>query len=604
MDQRSISGLLGRVREVPWARHAALTAQIVAEHVVDDPLRLLLQGSRRLPAAWRGPLGTLVATAGRGPGLGSVAAAVGLEMQGRTAEARARVAGDERAGAAGDARPAAVARADAALLLGDAALAAGLLEAVPEDGRGTAWHAAAARLALHRGDLDAAVTASDRRGLGDLHRRMAGEAAAFAGHRPRVPRHAPYTPLPGRVLHVLTNSLPHTGSGYAQRSHSTLRALADAGIHVEAVTRPGWPAQVGVPWAAREDVVDGVRYRRLTPWRLAQGTAARIDQHACLLAAEVERFRPQALHTTTHFVNAVAVRAVAEAYGIPWVYEVRGQLADTWASQRDDAALTSQRYREFVAREEEAARSADAVVTLGETMAARLRAQGVAAEDITVCPNAIGEAFLAEPPTRAEARRRLGLAEDHVYIGTVSSLVGYEGLDTLLRAAALLMPGHPDLRVSIAGDGASLPALRSLASDLGIADRVRFPGRVARSEALWEQVSLDVFTVPRRDLPVTRAVTPMKLVEASAVGTPVVASDLPALAELVQDGVTGALVPAEDPAAWARRLGDLIAEPGRREALGSAGRAWAVGTRTWAANARRYRDLYERLGVEVPPGRD
>ncbi|WP_206678191.1 hypothetical protein, partial [Salmonella enterica] len=83
-------------------------------------------------------------------------------------------------------------------------------------------------------------------------------------------------PLPGRVLHVLTNSLPHTGSGYAQRSHSTLRALADAGIHVEAVTRPGWPAQVGVPWAAREDVVDGVRYRRLTPWRLAQGTAARI----------------------------------------------------------------------------------------------------------------------------------------------------------------------------------------------------------------------------------------------------------------------------------------------------------------------------------------
>ncbi|WP_343282374.1 glycosyltransferase family 4 protein [Micrococcus sp. 2A] len=591
------------MREVPWARHAALTAQIVAEHVVDDPLQLLLQGSRRLPAAWRGPLGTLVTTtAGRGSGLGSVAAAVGLEMQGRTAEARARVAGGT-----GDARPvaaAAVARADAALLLGDAALAAGLLEAVPENGRGTAWHAAAARLALHRGDLDAAVAASDRRGLGDLHERMAGEAAAFAGHRPHVPRPASYAPVPGRVLHVLTNSLPHTGSGYAQRSHSTLRALADAGVHVEAVTRPGWPAQVGVPWAARQDMVDGIHYRRLTPWRLAQGTAARMDQHARLLAAEVDRFRPQALHTTTHFVNAVAVRAVAEAYGIPWVYEVRGQLADTWASKRDAAALTSQRYREFVAREEEAARSADAVVTLGETMAARLRAQGVAPQDITVCPNAIGEAFLAEPPTRAAARRRLGLAEDHVYIGTVSSLVGYEGLDTLLRAAALLMPDHPSLRVSIAGDGVSLPALRSLASDLGIADRVRFPGRVARSEALWEQVSLDVFTVPRRDLPVTRAVTPMKSVEASAVGTPVVASDLPALAELVQDGVTGLLVPAEDPAAWARCLGDLLAEPGRRESLGSAGRAWAVGTRTWEANARRYRDLYERLGVEVPPGRD
>ena len=106
-----------------------------------------------------------------------------------------------------------------------------------------------------------------------------------------------------------------------------------------------------------------------------------------------------------------------------------------------------------------------------------------------------------------------------------------------------------------------------------------------------------MFTVPRRDLPVTRAVTPMKTVEASATGRPVVASDLPALAELVEDGRTGLLVPAEDPAALATALDRLAEDPAERARLGAAGRDWALQTRTWEANARRYRALYDRLGV-------
>ena len=165
-----------------------------------------------------------------------------------------------------------------------------------------------------------------------LARRMAGERDAFRGVAPTVPTEPGYRPVPGRVLHVLTNSLPHTGSGYAQRSHAILTSLRDEGFDVAAVTRPGYPVQIGVPWAAQRDVVDGIGYARLLPARLAQGQAARIQQHAELLAAHVRRHRPALLHTTTHFVNALAVEAVARAFGIPWVYEVRGQLADTWAA--------------------------------------------------------------------------------------------------------------------------------------------------------------------------------------------------------------------------------------------------------------------------------
>ena len=68
--------------------------------------------------------------------------------------------------------------------------------------------------------------------------------------------------------------------------------------------------------------------------------------------------------------------------------------------------------------------------------------------------------FLEEPLDAAGARRELGLPEDGHYIGTVSSLVAYEGLDDLVRAFALLAPNFPQLRLLIVGDGVAGPALK------------------------------------------------------------------------------------------------------------------------------------------------
>jgi glycosyltransferase involved in cell wall biosynthesis len=583
---------LHRLAGIPWARNMALTAQTVREHVVDDPVQLVLQASRRVPSSVSGPVAAALVRSGGWAG--GVPGAIGHEMRGERAAALDmlhRHDGDRRA-----ARSAAH-RADAALGLGEPDLASELLGAVDPGERGATWYAAAARLAAYAGDHDGAVDlAAVHPRNHRLALRMAGERNAFSGRGPSLPSRPGYTPLPGRILHVLTNSLPHTGSGYAQRSHSILRSLAERGFTVRAVTRPGYPVQVGIPWASGQDVVDGIEYRRLVPWTMAQGLEARLEQHARLLAEQVEEFRPAVLHTTTHFTNALAVRAVARAYGIPWVYEVRGQLADTWAATRGPAALDSQRYRDFVAREAEAARDADGVVTLGAGMRASLEAAGVAADRLVVCPNAVGEQFLDQPPEQAAARRALGLDPEAQLVGTVSSIVDYEGLDVLVRAVARLAPRYPRLRLRIAGDGVSLPGLRVLAEELGISGRSDFPGRVQRSEAILHHAALDVFVVPRKDLPVTRSVTPMKSVESSAVGRPVVASDLPALAELVQDGVTGRLVPASDVERLAAVLAGLLDDPAERHRLGAAGRSWALSTRTWAGNAERYEQLYQRLG--------
>lgn len=580
---------MGSASAVPWRSNLGVLAQTVAEHAVDDPILLTLQGARRLPEHLRGTAARGLTTLGTAAG--GVPAAVGFHMLGATEDAQERLA-------AADGIRYAPARADVLVHLSAFEDAAAVLEAVPPASRGAAWHAAASRLAHHTGDLDAAVRhARVHRRNRALARRMAGEREALTGDWPTLPRETGYTPRPGRVLHVLTNSLPHTRSGYAQRSHAILRAQAEAGLQVSAVTRPGYPVQVGVPWARAVDVVDGIEYHRLTPSRLAQGQAARVRQHAALLLEVVRAERPALLHTTTHYVNAMAVRAVAEACGIPWVYEVRGRLADTWAATRGPAATASPRYAAFTAREAQAARAADAVVTLGEGMRQTLVTEGVDPERIVLAPNAVDARFEAPPPSRATARNHLGLDPDGRYVGTVSSIVDYEGLDLLVRAVARLAPEHPRLRLRIVGDGVALPGLRVLAHRLGIADICEFPGRVAREDAVWHHSALDVFCVPRRDLPVTRAVTPMKSVEASALGRPVVASDLPALAELVEDGVTGELFRAEDLDAFVAALGRLLSRPEEAERLGRAGRDWALATRTWSSNVTRYRDLYTALGV-------
>jgi glycosyltransferase involved in cell wall biosynthesis len=104
--------------------------------------------------------------------------------------------------------------------------------------------------------------------------------------------------------------------------------------------------------------------------------------------------------------------------------------------------------------------------------------------------------------------------------------------------------------------------------------------------------ALDVFVVPRKDLEVTRAVTPLKPVEALASARPVVGSDLPALREIVEDGGNGLLARAEDPDGLAQLVAALLVDVSLRADLGGAGREGVLQTRTWKSNARLYSDAY------------
>ncbi|WP_262925711.1 glycosyltransferase [Kocuria atrinae] len=182
----------------------------------------------------------------------------------------------------------------------------------------------------------------------------------------------------------------------------------------------------------------------------------------------------------------------------------------------------------------------------------------------------------------------------------MTSVVDYEGLDDLVRAVDIARKSVPSILAVIVGDGVARPGLQQLVSDLGIQDHLKFCGRVDRSEAVEYFRSLDVFVVPRKDRTVTRAVTPLKPVEALASRTAVVASDLPALREVIDHGVTGLLTPPDDPETLAAALLELARDPQTRERLARAGREWALENRTWAVTAKETVTRYGEMTGRTP----
>ncbi len=464
-----------------------------------------------------------------------------------------------------------------------------------------------ARYAWEIGNVSRAMELSS----GHLHRRLAAHLKVLTpgmhidfqrspAFSDLLTAHTPPPANPGsiRVLHALVNSLPWTQSGYSLRSHSLLTAQRDAGLDVTALTRPAYPVTVGFFHASKMDIIDGIPYKRILPHALPRFEDQRIVFHAEEIIRQAQLHNANILHTTTPFTNALAVDAAARALKIPWVYEMRGELEKSWVARHphhlQQAVEASARYQLMRARETECAQRAHAVIALSEVQRSSLVERGVREDRITVIPNAVDEKLLAIPRNVKKARQALGLPRDGFWVGSVSSLVDYEGLDTLIRAVARLARTGSNIRCALVGDGVSRSQIKALIDELDLNERVVLPGRVPSHEAITWYSALDVMVIPRKDTAVTRAVTPMKGLQAMALGIPQVVSDLPALTEVGSAAGQGIAVPPGDEGALANVLRQLQRSHSLRNSLSEAARAEAR-QRTWNANGQKYSKVYRTL---------
>jgi PEP-CTERM/exosortase A-associated glycosyltransferase len=494
---------------------------------------------------------------------------------------------------------------------GDRMTAIRILDALPDqDGEPLARLALRAEIDLalgrYQGALNAAqklleLSPDDIAAQRTLERARAELTVLDPDWRPELPRgrHRP-SPVRGRILHLLTNSLPYRQAGYTVRSQSVARCQLEVGLDPHMVTRAGFPANLGIHGARREEVIDGVRYHRLEPdLDPASPTDVTVTRSARAAQRLVEELRPALLQPTSNHINAQVALALRDRFGVPVVYEVRGFQEESWLARFGPEVESSDRYADSRIVETACMRSADAIVTLSETMREDIIGRGgIEPERIVVIPNAVELDRFVPGPRDERLAASLGIGEEPV-VGYISTFWRYEGIDYLLEATAELKRRGRQLRCLLVGEGEVGAELEATADRLGLlADRtVIFTGRVAHEQVLDYYRLIDIFVVPRTSDRVSQLVTPLKPYEAMAMERALVVSGVEALAEIVTDGETGRTFAPEDALGLAEVMEELLADPAARKRLGTNARQWVGAHRTWAANGHRYRELYERLGV-------
>jgi L-malate glycosyltransferase len=178
-------------------------------------------------------------------------------------------------------------------------------------------------------------------------------------------------------------------------------------------------------------------------------------------------------------------------------------------------------------------------------------------------------------------------------VGTVGHLAGHKGHRYLLEATRELLQAEPDVRVAIVGDGALRHELEGQAVTLGIAEQVHFAGFRRDVPALIRGFEIFVFSSLHEG-------TPNSVLEAMALGKPVVATRAGGTEEVVQDGVTGLLVSPRDPAALAHALLYLLRHPEQGKMFGRAGRQRVEEYFTVERMAGSTLQAYHRILADAP----
>jgi L-malate glycosyltransferase len=208
---------------------------------------------------------------------------------------------------------------------------------------------------------------------------------------------------------------------------------------------------------------------------------------------------------------------------------------------------------------------------------------------IEVVPPGIDLQRFGQGGDRSEALPATQPARDGVAtIGTVARLTDQKGLDRLIEAIPPIRARWPGLRVLIAGDGPRRAALEAQADRLGLTAVVSFLGHLDDVTPVYRQ--LDIFVLPSR-----HEGSPLALVEAMAMGVPVVATRFAGSTDLVCDGSTGVLVGSERLQDLAEAVIRLLADPTRRASLAREAGRWVRAERSAVSMARRIEAIYAAI---------
>ena len=373
-----------------------------------------------------------------------------------------------------------------------------------------------------------------------------------------------------RIL-ILNSEYPPIGGGAGNASAHIAAQLEQMGHVITVVT-----SRFGrLP---HQEQNRGVTIHRIPSLRRRQDRSNPLEQALFILSASfwllglIPHFKPNATLAFFGVPSGVVAWLAKKLYHIPYIVSLRGGDVPGFRPYDFDV------YHKLIAPFLRVIwRNAGAVVanssglrTLANAFDPRL--------EIPVIPNGIDLPAYKTPERDWSFPRLL----------SVGRIVHQKGLDVAMRA----LGGLKELswEWQIAGDGPQMTALQSLAEELGIGDRVIFPGWHSREQLRDRYRTANIFLFPSRHEGMPNAV-----LEAMASGLPVIASCIAGNEELVVPDKTGYLVPSEDIEALRTALKKMLRDPALREKLGSASRQHVEENYSWESTAQQYALLLEKV---------
>jgi len=351
--------------------------------------------------------------------------------------------------------------------------------------------------------------------------------------------------------------LPHAG-GAIFDTHVLARGLVGIGYNIEVVT-------CNTEHSPQAETVDGVRITRLSCWNLLNGQFP-IPKPSVALARlfgrKVDLVSTQTRFFTTSFLGLL----IAKWQGVPLVHTERGAMHSVLQSRIVDKVSRAYDH------------------TIGSLIVKKSDVcVGLSVEVCTFLEHLGGTIPVRIPlgvhPAFTDKERRYSSGKVLAYVGR---LIHAKGVQDLLYAFELVKQYIPEASLTIVGDGDYRSELEELA-DTG----VTFLGELPQERVADVLATADVFVHPSYS-----EGQPSAVAEASAVGLPVIATDVGGTRELVEDGVTGYLVKPRDARMLASRILYLLTDTDKARCMGRAGREKMLREYPWAAMVDSYDKLF------------
>lgn len=353
-----------------------------------------------------------------------------------------------------------------------------------------------------------------------------------------------------KVCHIAHQTWPSV-CGSVSRLENILAAQKIAGVDVFVISSPFQVGETSKDIELRNGVDyyrcnssgnGGVKSNRTLLERIKRGLS--IFSYTRRIFDICKHENPDVIHAHATFFMGIPALIVGSALKKPVVYEMRS----TWEEDISGGVFIDLQRRSIKFLEYFTGKRSSFIFFVSK---------GIMQHYYKVDPKNYKIIYNAVSPPGCQQEANGASRRLHSF-GYVGSVVSYEGLEVLVEAVALLLKRRSDFQVNIYGEGDERVGLVALAERLGVADVIRFHGKIDFSEVQSAYAAIDTIVLPRKDLPITQKVAGLKPVEAFSYQKLVLAADVGGMRELFVDKVHGYFFAPEDPEALSALMSLVI----------------------------------------------